>query len=283
MDEKQAQLEWERRAGQIAAVGAMMTAAFIVATIAYRIIAIPTGANNEAELLPQVAAHKVPFEVYGMLTGLGMLCFIIPLSYLYLFVKYRRPELPSITRILIIVGPILVAIAAGWGPFRQAHAADQFVAGTIKTKKHAQDLINHSTTGVAAISLPAAFLSAIGVVLLNVHAMRAGLLSRFMGVLGCILGGLFVIPLAPVPVIQLFWVVALGALFLGIWPGAGRGPAWDSGEAEPWPAAQGRFAPQPAAADDADDVASSDEPEEDVAATPNPRASRKRKKRKARR
>jgi hypothetical protein len=32
----------------------------------------------------------------------------------------------------------------------------------------------------------------------------------------------------------MFWLGALGALFLGRWPG-GRGPAWETGEAVPWP------------------------------------------------
>jgi hypothetical protein len=121
------------------------------------------------------------------------------------------------------------------------------------------------------------------VVLVSLHAMRAGLLSRFMGVLGVILGGLFVIPLAPVPIVQLFWVLALGALYLGFWPGAGRGPAWETGEAEPWPSAQGRFAAPAGAADSDSDGDEADVVDAGAAPTPNPRSSRKRKKKKARR
>jgi hypothetical protein len=62
-----------------------------------------------------------------------------------------------------------------------------------------------------------------------------------MAVLGAVTGALLVLQLVPlVPVIiQAFWLGALGALYLGRWPG-GRGPAWDSGEAEPWPSAAGR-------------------------------------------
>jgi hypothetical protein len=65
--------------------------------------------------------------------------------------------------------------------------------------------------------------------------MRAGLLTRFMGVLGIIIGVLVVIPIGPLPVVQTFWLIALGALLLGFWPGAGVPPAWRSGRAEPWP------------------------------------------------
>ena len=40
-------------------------------------------------------------------------------------------------------------------------------------------------------------------------------------------------------IIQAFWLGALGLLFLGNWPG-GRGPAWETGEAVPWPSPQQR-------------------------------------------
>src|SRR3954462_473184 len=74
------------------------------------------------------------------------------------------------------------------------------------------------------------------------HAMRAGLLSRFMGILGVIVGALTAIPiLGGAPVVQLFWLVALGILFLDRWP-QGRGPAWEAVEEIPWPTAQDRRA-----------------------------------------
>jgi len=37
-------------------------------------------------------------------------------------------------------------------------------------------------------------------------------------------------------VIAYFWTIALGFLFIDRWP-QGRGPAWESGEAIPWPTA----------------------------------------------
>ena len=68
--------------------------------------------------------------------------------------------------------------------------------------------------------------------------MRVGLLTRFMGVLGMIVGALFIIPLgSSLPIVQAFWLVALGVLFLGRWP-AGMPPAWVTGEAQPWPTQQ---------------------------------------------
>ena len=78
--------------------------------------------------------------------------------------------------------------------------------------------------------------------MIALSAMRAGLVSRFMGILGIIVGALIVLPLLPqgVPIVQVFWLGGLAILFLGVWPGGGRGPAWETGEATPWPTAQQR-------------------------------------------
>ena len=69
----------------------------------------------------------------------------------------------------------------------------------------------------------------------------------------------------------MFWLGALGLLFIGRWAG-GRGPAWETGTAEPWPSAAERRGeaapPEPP------------EPEEAEEQQVNPRASRKRKRRK---
>ena len=47
-------------------------------------------------------------------------------------------------------------------------------------------------------------------------------------------------------IIQAFWLGAVGLLILGRWPG-GRGEAWETGEAVPWPTTAQRrgLAPPP--------------------------------------
>ena len=72
-------------------------------------------------------------------------------------------------------------------------------------------------------------------VLVCLNAMRSGLLTRFMGVLGILVGILMVVPLLQgPPVVQAFWLMALAVLFLGRWP-RGVPPAWRTGNEEPWP------------------------------------------------
>jgi hypothetical protein len=62
-------------------------------------------------------------------------------------------------------------------------------------------------------------------------AMRTGLLSRFWGSLGMAVGVAAVIGLSP---FVLVWFLYLGLLLIGKVPG-GKPPAWDAGEAIPWP------------------------------------------------
>ena len=88
-------------------------------------------------------------------------------------------------------------------------------------------------------------------VMLAMNAMRVGLLTRFMGVLGVIVGATFVLPLDQQGIIRSFWLAALGFLIAGRWP-SGMPPAWETGAREPWPSAAragARAAPAAAAGD----------------------------------
>ena len=77
----------------------------------------------------------------------------------------------------------------------------------------------------------------LGFVLIALNAMRVGLLTRFMGVLGIMAGVFLAFPFFSIPIVQAFWLVAVGMLFLGRFPN-GTPPAWETGRAEPWPTRQ---------------------------------------------
>ena len=93
--------------------------------------------------------------------------------------------------------------------------------------------------------LAAGLMQAVGVfalgvafVLLALNAMRVGLLTRFMGVLGIIVGVLFIIPLgSSLPIVQAFWL-SRSACCSSAAGRAGMPPAWVTGEAQPWPTQQ---------------------------------------------
>ncbi|HTD58254.1 MAG TPA: hypothetical protein VK672_05110, partial [Solirubrobacteraceae bacterium] len=97
------------------------------------------------------------------------------------------------------------------------------------------------TTGSGGIllgllGLIAALALAVGMIGVMLGAMRAGLLPRWMSVLG-ILSGLLFLPFFGTPTLQLiptFWLVATGILLMERYPN-GDPPAWAAGEARPWP------------------------------------------------
>ena len=69
--------------------------------------------------------------------------------------------------------------------------------------------------GTQAIGLASLALG-LGWVVICLNAMRVGLLTRFMGVLGIICGALIVLPiLSPLPIVQTFWLGAMALLLVG--------------------------------------------------------------------
>jgi hypothetical protein len=182
--------------------------------------------------------HSSSLLLATIVAGLGSICMIAPLVFLFRATKARRPQLPNVALITAWFGPI----AAGVGQIAlqvvlldKAHAFTTTGAQTYAQAKHLTDEgILKAMQGLVLagqLSLGFAF------VLISLNAMRVGLLTRFMGVLGIIVGVLFVIPLGTLQVVQPFWLLTLTALFLGRWPN-GVPPAWQTGEAEPWPTQQ---------------------------------------------
>jgi hypothetical protein len=114
-----------------------------------------------------------------------------------------------------------------------------FAGSGEQTEQAARDVLDSPLGGVAySLVQLGTYTIGLAFVLMALHAMRVGLLTRFMGVLGIIVGLLFIIPLeSRLPLVKVFWLLALGVLFLGRWPG-GLPPAWVTGEAQPWPSQQ---------------------------------------------
>jgi len=82
------------------------------------------------------------------------------------------------------------------------------------------------------LGLAGAFGFVVALLYTGLWAMRTGMLSRFWGSVGMVAGIAFL--LGPLFLVALVWFVYFGLLCLGIVPG-GRPPAWEEGEAVPWP------------------------------------------------
>jgi hypothetical protein len=235
------QLDWEARWAKPAAVAAFLGAFLSVAATAVRLSALSDNTGDDRELLLAFHDNSGAFAASLGLQALSFFLIAAALYYLMRAVRHRRPELPSFMVGFLVVAPLALVVGGVIDQVSLRDAADAFTASGPETVRRAEDLLEDRAVLGAAIGSLGTLCLAISFVFAGVNAMRVGLLSRFMGILGVIVGALLVLPLVPggQGVIQLFWLGALGVLFLGRWPG-GRGPAWETGEAIEWPSGTAR-------------------------------------------
>jgi hypothetical protein len=151
--------------------------------------------------------------------------------------RARRPEFLRLAVYLPIVGAALAAVSTLAGAIGTTTAIADFLDGR-RTVDAAREVGGGSLLITAEILGQIGPLALVaGLFLVSLNAMRAGLLTRFLGFLGIIAAVLTILPLMPLPVVQSFWLVAVGLLLLGLAPG-GMPPAWRTGKVEPWPGNQ---------------------------------------------
>lgn len=262
-------LAWEEERRPRAALASALAGILLVAAGVWVQLDVYSGAPNvgvlqalgpafdgqaDAEVNPRTTVIRYldehAFALIGstVVAALGLAAAAITLFYLYRAAKARRSETPAFTRFAIVAGAVAVALCsvpiAGrpYGVITQvllASRADTFVSAG-DTSRDAIEQINSGAAPLVISSIGLAGQLAFGLafVLVALNAMRVGLLTRFLGVLGIICGALFVIPiLSPLPVVQVFWFLAVAALVAGRWPN-GVPPAWRTGRAELWPTQQ---------------------------------------------
>lgn len=289
MPAQEAQLEWEARAGRFAALGAFIAAlAPVVSAIALN-AQLPERIKNDVDQVNAIAKHSGAFAVSTGIASVGWFAFILPLGYL-MWTSRARIDVPRRYDPLILIGPVLLAIALIAGLIDIVGRAQD--ALPVANAAEAKRVLRGSSEVVRGIGAAGSIAIGAAFIVASMYAFRAGLLSRFMSVLGAIIGALTVfgslVGASSIggPIV-LFWGIALGMLFLGRWPG-GRGPAWGVVEPIPWPTAAERQAAIQAARE-AEEVSEAREAEDvpeapaEPTPDPNPRAARKRKKKKARR
>lgn len=158
---------------------------------------------------------------------------------LYRSIKARDPDMGKVPLIAVISGSVLTVVAALMGTVSLVLDVNDFAGAARQTEDAARDLLRSPFTSVALqLTALGTAVTGVGLLLTARHAMRVGLLTRFMGVLGMIVGALFLIPQleGSLPFVRIFWLLALGVLFLHRWPR--MPPAWVTGEAHPWPTQQ---------------------------------------------
>lgn len=109
-------------------------------------------------------------------------------------------------------------------------------------------------------------------VYVSLQALRAGLVTRFLGSLGMALGASMILILPIAVLAMLAWTGFLGLTFVGRVPG-GRPPAWDAGKAVPWQ----RPGEEAVSDDDAIEGDATEVGDEPTDSAPQPKAPQKRK------
>jgi hypothetical protein len=233
------QLAWEARAGKPVAVASFLAALMAMVSAVYLQVALSSDPDGADEVLRAADRESGDFVVSGVLRAVAVLLLIPVLLYLFRAARYRRPQLKPAAAVLLVLGAVTLAVAVILQQLELVDIADGFFpdqAAARDIEDAAEDYIRDEASPVLqGLSLGGSIALAFAMIMISLNAMRAGLFSRFMGILGIFVGILLVIPLG-VQILQLFWFGALGLLFLNRWPG-GRGPAWQTGEAIPWPGA----------------------------------------------
>jgi hypothetical protein len=253
----QEQLGWEARFGRPAAVFAF-AGALVLLVGQSLVLSLGEDRGDRIKALPNsllsIDAHPDRLIISQVILALAAFCLIPVFLYLFGAIRHRLPALPSWFAYLIVLGPIFYGVSLVLGGIERVDLADQFAAKASDVGKYcpaivgdrgeecAKDMLSDDVSPLLlGLSLAGSVATAFLFVMLPLRARRAGLMSQFMAILGVIAGALMVLQLAQLipEITRAFWLGAVGALFLGRWPG-GRGPAWETGEPDPWPTAAER-------------------------------------------
>lgn len=235
---------WEERWSLPAALAALGAVAFVIAAIVVASQGVGS-ASGDSELLRNVQDHRSAQMISSILQAIGVGLLAVPLYYLFRSANARSEQMRGQLVGVVIAAPLFLAVLAILSGVSTLHAASDFVTnevprlvakGVALNSDRADEIANEAVSDAPLRPLAAGFGLAgqlgfvIGMVYTSLHAMRVGLLPRFWGSLGMALGAVSFLFFQ----FALLWFLYLGALMLGRVPG-GKPPAWQTGEAIPWP------------------------------------------------
>jgi hypothetical protein len=239
-------IERERRWATPAALGTFAAVAMVVVGVVLNTSALDY--HNNKTLLESAHSHSTEIIIAGFVQAIGFALFCAPLVYLFRAAQVRSDRVKRELILFCVLGPVLFAIQSVLAAIVTTHLGSDFAAGTVTTGKagvHAAKHLLDDSGGqktANALRLAAGLALLVGVAYPSLQAMRVGLLTRFFGAFGVALGvSLVLVPFGAV--LLLIWLTYLGLLIAG-WVRGGRPPAWESGEAIPWPSPGERMAEQ---------------------------------------
>jgi hypothetical protein len=253
------QIEAERARGKIAGLFAFASALVLLSTIVVRLASLtPSHKLDKAEELVFISQHSTAWIANAGLLAAGTILSGPVLLYLLRAARARRPDLTSAVSVLAIAGPALYGIASVVLAVMQLDTANEFVDSATRTVTHANELLDSSTLGAGeGLLRGGAIALGLALVLASILSMRVGLLTRFVGIIGALLGiltGLFMGLPAP---LFAFWLGSVGLMIAGA-PDR-RPPAWEAGRAIALPGRAGRPIGDPESVEEPIDVTAKDD------------------------
>jgi hypothetical protein len=259
----------------------------------------PHAKVNELTLGLIVDHQRGPLDIIvAVINAIAQIAIAWTLVYLFRCARLRSERAQGFIPILAMVGAGLSVVAGVLNAVVISIKVHDFVTTGAQTYDEANRLTGGSGLLILQVAAQLASLFvAIAFVLVALQAMRVGLLPRFLGYVGMISGALVLFPIIVLPVVQFYWLLAVGYLLSGRWP-SGLPTAWRTGRAEALPsstevrarrvaeaeARRGTRGSRPrgrGAAGAADDAAPVTVVAED--AVPRPRSANQKRKRKRRR
>ena len=193
-------------------------------------------AGLRIEQVEFIDEHLATLVASALAGALGFLAMAFTLLFLWRATAARRAEIPRFVRILAVAGPVLAAVGTLTAMIGRSVASASFLSGDERSVDAARDALSPPVAQAGQLlSLVGTFGLAMALGFIALNAMRAGLLTRFLGVLGVIAGVLWIIPFDQLALVRSLWWMLLGILLAS----AARLPlAWQTGRAEPWPTQQ---------------------------------------------
>ena len=235
-------IERERRWAPVATIAAALPIGLFIGSLFAR-----SGVDlPDQALLPAffraIDASPGSWIAWGVMQGLGLMLMAVPLTYLFLAAAARSERVLRPLVGACVLGPVLYGLQFALLAVAQTDVAQQFASesqgvGDIYTLSI--DLYEDSglLTAAGAFGAGGALALVFAMVYTPLWATRTGRVTRFYGTLGMALGAsLLFPPLAELALPALYLWFGYLALLISNRLRRGRPPAWDAGEAVPWPA-----------------------------------------------
>ncbi len=244
MGSRAEELAWEKRWALPTALATLAAIGLVLAAV---IVATQTigSTDGDSELLRTVQMHRGAQLISAILQAIGVGLLAAPLYYLFRAANARSETMRGQLVGLVVAAPLFLAALAIFSGLSTLHAASDFVGSEVprlmakgiglesdRANQLASDAIGDAPLRplAAGFGIGGQIGFAVAMFYSCLHAMRVGLLTRFWGSLGMALGAVSFLFFQ----FTLLWFIYFGILLIGRIPN-GKPPAWESGEAVPWP------------------------------------------------